>query len=359
MKIGILTYHRTHNHGGCLQAFATRVILEMMGHHVYYVDYWPEYHSNVYSGYSLKKLLCTKGIKNKIHITANAIRYGKYRMQREENFLTFINREIEPYCKQIEESYDVVIYGSDQIWRKQPILNDYNPIYFADNKIKANKHVALSASMGILPIDECDKVKVVNLVSHFDEISVREQDLQHYLSNIGFGNVTLTLDPTLLLTRRFWDNYLPYSQSEMQKYVLLYALHDTFDKEKIYKFAKERHLSVKELYGTPNHKETSTKITTAGPDLFLSLIKNAEYVFSSSFHGLAFSLIFEKEFFVSLGSNAGRARSLLNMIGLSDRFMYPQTEIPIHISMIDYSVVNQKLASIREQSLSFLKKALI
>lgn len=358
MKIGILTYHRTHNYGGCLQALATRIVLEQMGHRVYYVDYWPKYHRDVYSGFSLEKLCRTNGFKNKVHITLDALRYGRFRKKREKNFATFIGREIAPLCKPLSETYDAVIYGSDQIWRKQPVLDDYNPVYFAKNDIKAGRHIAFSASMGILPNDDTSKEKLKALLLNFNHIAVREQELKSLINQIGFEDVTITLDPTLLVPKKLWDHILPLKPYEGRKYVLLYALHDTFDKEKIEKFAKHRNLAVKVLYGNPYQDDTESVITTAGPCDFISLIKNAEFIFTSSFHGLAFSLIYEKEFLVSFESNAGRAKSLLNSLGLDDRFLLPKTDLPERIESINYTIVNNKIHTLQEHSLNFLKDVL-
>lgn len=358
MKIGILTYHRTHNYGGCLQALATRIVLEQMGHKVYYVDYWPKYHSDVYSGFSMEKLRRAKGLKNKIHMILDTLRYGRFRRKREKNFAHFIDREIAPLCKPLSESYDAVIYGSDQIWRKQPVLNDYNPMYFADNDINAQTHIAFSASMGIMPVGDESKKKLQDLISNFNHIAVREIELKNYLNQLGFDNVALTLDPTLLVPKKLWNRILPLKPFEGGRYALLYALHDTFDKEKIEQFASARDLSVKVLYGNPYQDDSEDVITTAGPCGFISLIKNAEFVFSSSFHGLAFSLIYEKEFLVSFGSNAGRAISLLNSVGLDNRFLHPKADLPEDMEPINYSIVNNKLQTLQDHSLNFLKVAL-
>jgi hypothetical protein len=355
MKIGILTYHRTLNYGGCLQALATRIVLEQMGHSVYYVDYWPKYHSDVYSEFSFDKVKRIRGLKNKIRLVLDEIKYGPYRKKRRDNFMNFINNEIIPFCRPFDENYDIVLYGSDQIWRKQPVLNDYNPVYFADNSIKASKHIAFSASMGNLPTSEDDKQEIKKLVSHFDDISVREQALQELLLSLGLKDVNLTLDPTLLLSRDQWNYLMGSINSNTSRYVLLYALHDYFDKEKIKDFASARGLKVKTIYGIANSDDSDTVITTAGPRDFISLIQNADYVFTSSFHGLAFSLVFEKEFFVSFGDNAERAKSLLDSVGLMNRFLLPKASIPEKLETINYKIVKERLQILKDHSFAYLK----
>ncbi|WP_455586592.1 polysaccharide pyruvyl transferase family protein [Bacteroides sp.] len=358
MKLGILTYHRTLNYGGCLQAMATRVVLEQMGHEVYYVDYWPDYHSYFYEPFSINKLVKTHGVKNKLSLLLNAVKYGKCQEKRRENFDVFLETEIIPFCRPMTESYDAVIYGSDQIWRKQPVLNEYNPIYFADNSIPTKKHIAFSASMGIIPTTDSDKKNLEKMLTTFNSISVREKELQTYCSQITNIDIQLTADPTLLLPEYVWQGILNIGDYQGPQYILVYALHDTFDFHEIAKFAKSRGLIVKIIYGDAKQADSQSVITTAGPVEFLRLIKNAEFVFSSSFHGLAFSLIFKKEFLVSFGSNSGRAKSLLAEVGLSNRFIFPKSKISEKLTLIDYGKVEQKLQGLRQRSINYLNESL-
>ena len=358
MKIGILTYHRTLNYGACLQAMATRIIIENLGYEAYYVDYWPEYHSQFYSAFSLEKLIKTRGIKSKMRLLYEALLYGRYQDKRRENFNKFIAVEIAPFCRPLSEKYEVVIYGSDQIWRKQPLLNKYNPIYFADGSIVAKKHIAFSASMGVMPTTLQDKELLSTLLNNFDAISVRENELKIYCQQITKKQVHLTLDPTLLLPANVWQDLLPIAGYNGPKYVLVYALHNTFSIKEVNDFANKHGLSVKVIYGTTNKRESDAVITTAGPIEFLRLINNADVVFSASFHGLAFSLLFKKEFFVSFDNNAGRVKSLLAEVGLSERFIAPMSQIPTNVIAIDYDKVGQKLELLRAKSYEYLKDSL-
>ena len=251
--------------------------------------------------------------------------------------------------------YDVILYGSDQIWRKQPGLNAYNPVYFANNSFKTNKHIAFSASMGVLPTTEDEREYVRHLLSHFDTISVRERDLKDLLVSMGYETTIQTLDPTLLIPSDIWKSYFPGNDYYGNKYVLIYALNEAFDIDAIKTFAQNRGLEVKIIRGTANHYDTSEIITTAGPLEFMGLIQNAECVFSSSFHGLAFSLVFNKDVFVSFKSNSSRVKSLLSALGISSRFLEPMSDIPLAVEPIDYKIVNNKLSALREISINYLK----
>ncbi len=354
MKIGIVTYHRTNNYGAVMQALATRFVLEEMGHEVYYVDYWPDYHKDSYKVFNYRKFIKSNFI-GKIKQLISIIRDYSSKKKRIENFEKFFQTHIYPYCRPVDDSYDVVIYGSDQIWRKQKALGTYNPFYFGDNNIKTKQHISYAASMGILPDNDDDKEKVKKLVSHLDKISVREEGLRQLLLSLGFENVSLSLDPTLLLSSEQWDKHLPTEGYTGEKYALLYSMgSNAFDMKEVKKFTDSKRLKLIVLRGYATTKETETNITSAGPSEFIRLIKNAEYVFSVSFHGLAFSIIYGKQFFTSFMRNSGRAESLLNQLGIKGRLLPPKSPIPQDETPIDYNAVRSKLETYRNEAFDFL-----
>lgn len=205
-----------------------------------------------------------------------------------------------------------------------------------------------------MPKTDVDRIRVKELCSNFSKIAVREKDLCQLLHEMGYTNTIVTMDPTLLIPHRIWDTFLKKQLYEGPKYVLFYELNKgTFDISKVYKYAKERGLILKTISGRATKNDTITEITTAGPYEFMYWIKNAEYVFSSSFHGLAFSIIYEKQVFVSFQTNAERAKSLLDAAGMSQRFIEPNADIPA-IAPIDYEQVRKKLAKNKEISLNYL-----
>lgn len=359
MKIGILTYHRTLNYGACLQAVATRIVLEKMGHEVYYVDYWPEYHRLNYSAFSFAKLKYIS-LLGGIKYLLDSMRFYKYRKQRIDSFEEFFQEFIYPYCKSVNESFDVIVYGSDQIWRKQGALNAYNPVYFGINNFKAKKHVAYAGSMGNLPTSESDFTRIKSFMNHMDKISVRERDLQDMLHRMGYNNVPLVVDPTLLLTKAEWDSLnISTGKWTDKKYMLLYGIgSNDFSLQNVQKYASSRNCELIILKGVPNQRNTNNILTTSSPESFIDLIKNAECIFTSSFHGLAFSIIYEKEFYASFSSNSNRAVTLLERIDLKDRLIAPNAEIPF-LSKIQYNAVKEKLEKLRVLSVEYLSNSLV
>lgn len=357
MKIGIVTYHRTNNYGACLQAVATRLFLEQMGHEAYYVDYWPKYHADTYKVFAWGNLK-RYNLKGKIDYLISAFSNISEKRERVENFNLFLSEHILPYCKPTTEQFDAILYGSDQIWRKQSALKDYNPVYFGKNDFNTSKNIAFAASMGILPKNEADKEKIRVLVSHLNHIAVREENLKQLLSSMGIDNVERIVDPTILLSGSEWANKLCITKSTGKPYLLVYAItKPAFDMKQIEQFAKERNLEIKMLSGSAKSKNQKNVYSTADPIQFLSLIYNAQYTFVSSFHGLAFSILFHKEVYASYFNNSNRAETLLNTIGLRCRLLEPLaivTEQP----HIDYTSVDEVLSRERSHVSSLLNNYL-
>ena len=357
MKIGILTYHRSHNYGALLQAYALRKILSNYGHEVTFVDYWPTYHQQRYALFSLSILKYLNWKKKLLHIIGY-VRYYNSRKKRYIAFENFITEYIYPYTSSTDETYDILIYGSDQIWRKQREIGNYNPAYFG-KIFKASRHISFAASMGELPYTEKDKLYVKKMLSNLDVISVRERELKEFVFNLGY-QCRQDLDPTLLLNKDEWINSLHIVSRLKEKYILFYNLSpNTFDLQKVKDFASAMKLEVKILYSGAFKHPTPERLTTAGPADFLDLLYGADYILTSSFHGLAFALIFNKPFYASFSENSGRAASLLEALNLSDRMLATGVSIPKNDKTIDWLMVNKKLTNLRANTLQFIENDLL
>ena len=352
MKIGILTYHRSNNYGALLQSIALREVLARDGHDVFFIDYWPSYHRHMYDLFSFAAMMSCNGVRRKLGYLKVCIKNYRLRKERIENFNHFIAKFILPYISSIDETYDVVVHGSDQIWRKQPELGTYDPVYFGKHGIIAKQKVSYAASMGILPTVQSDKNILKNLISNLNGISVRESDLMSLIKDLGFDNTYHVLDPTLLLSSDFWETKFNLRKSN-EHYALCYMLQDSFNLSALRDYSKEKGLKLKVICRPTSHK-FEEMVVTADPQNFLQLVYGADIVFTSSFHGLAFSLIFHKPFWASYIRKAGRATSLLSLTGLERRLLSPNSIIPEDTLPIDYDSVDEKLKNAQNGSLSIL-----
>ena len=352
MKIGILTYHKAHNYGAILQALATRKVLQSLGYEAYYVDYYPEYHRNKYVPFSLKEMINRK-VKLGWKYLVSYIKFHKLIKQRYDNFETFINRNVVPYCKPLSYDFDLVIYGSDQIWRKQNKRIGYNPIYFGSDVVKATRKISFAASMGELSTTEVDKAQIRKLCGNFDALSVREKSLCQFLKELGFKKVSVNIDPTLLIESRSWNEYISTKRKE-SNYVLLYNLQkDAFDINQVKSFADKIGCKLVILQGSVDENNENID-STSGPSEFLSLIKGAKCVFSSSFHGVAFSIIFGKPFYASLNFKADRVKNLLETLEIGKCFIDGHHLSGLSLPDINYKMVYLKLSKLKDESFSYL-----
>lgn len=354
MKIGILTYHRAENYGAVLQAVALRTTLEHMGHEAYFIDYYPNYHKE---GYALPPIPWTNIIKHPCsHISF--LKDYIYKYLRKRNFKKFKKNYINSYCTSLKDNFDIIIYGSDQIWRKQRQLNDYNPIYFGSNNIKTQKHISYAASADMVPKTKEDRIRFQQLLKHLSSISVRETLLQNSIKELGFNSV-VSLDPAFLLSKEEWIHLLDLKKTTEEKYLLIYDLHETLDYLTILNKATENHLKVKRLIGRANLQLKNTAHITAGPTDFVEMIMNAECIITNSFHGLVFSLIFQKPVLVtSLPQLNGRIKSLLELINHPELYVEIKEISTCIPHEIDYTDINKRLSVLKDSSVEYLNKAI-
>lgn len=353
MKVGILTYHRAISYGATLQAIATRCFFNSLGDDVYFVDYFPEYHKEKYKLINEKSLKRINVLKSLLYLY-DALAGYSVRKQRLRVFSPFINEYIEPFCKTYEEfgDFDLIVYGSDQIWRKQPGLGmKFNPVYFGEGICPNVKKISFAASMGIISLNTEDKLFLKNTLLNFNKIGVREASLVKILEGIGIS-ATHNIDPTFLLDRSQWDVILKTKRVVEGNYVLYYKVAHGFDEKKLESFCKKNNLKLIKVY---SYEYKNKSDYNPDPSDFVSLIKYASFVFTTSFHGLAFSLIYRKQFLVSCKANSERLTSLLNSISLNSRFVNSDDDLEsAYRQQIDYNIVGPCLDVLIEQSKRFL-----
>lgn len=366
MKIGILTYHRAENYGALLQAYATRTFLKGLGYEVDFVDYWPVYHSEYYKVFSMASFK-RSSLKGKLTKLGRLILVGHKLCQRKRIMLHFIHEQLglplrPEYegANEVTKPYDAVIYGSDQIWRKQGLGGvEFDDWYFGSDNVQAKKKIVYAGSMGKIATNAQDDAYVKEQMAHFGQISVREDDLLEYLKGLGVNSVRVC-DPVFLLSRKQWEEISVAPKIKQQHYILFYNLLITKESAAFAKaLSVETGLPVYEITKKTSLFSRDTHlISDASVGEFLGLVRGADYVVSNSFHGVAFSIILEKQFFaVGMGEKANRVISLLNSVGLSDRYRESAQQF-ISSSKIDYSQVKRFLDVVIGESKDYLINAL-
>ena len=366
MRIGILTFHRAVNYGAFLQAFALKRHLEALGHQVEIVDYWPEEHADGYRlfPHSWRKRTFMRKIK---FLVSLALRYTRAK-KRIDGMRDLVKR----YFDLGEETrylraealrgltYDCVVYGSDQIWWKSTIPGylGFDSAYWGEHVPETVKKVAYAPSMGIIDLTDDDKEQIRKWLCNFNALSVRETGLYEAIHGLTDKQISVVLDPVFLLSKEEWSRYC--RPVKRRKYILYYNLIASVEADALVKrLKKEWHYDVVEVTGAVKPMTIGKRyVQTADAIGFISLIKNAEFVVTSSFHGTAFSLIFEKQFYaIGMGRKSGRVTSLLSILGIRERLIDNRDEVMI-TSNIDYVSVKGKMEVLVLDSKKYLTQNL-
>lgn len=346
MKIGILTFHKTDNYGAMLQAYALSYYLRNLGYTVYFIDYCPAY---VY-----EKRFMKRKISGRIKGYIKNIIFSKLRRKKYENFSEFIDSYIQTISLSEVPNLDMVIIGSDQVWNTQ--LTDYDS-YYMGKGLNCKKIVAYAVSCGNLSeIDSKTCLLYKACLSKLACVSVREQSAKMTLDKLLDKSCQQTLDPTLLV-----DNIAFRAinkKPENSNYILVYDAANRNILNFAENIARRMGKSVVAMSCDIAMRNRSKLIQDASVEEFLGYIANADLIISTSFHGCALSLSYEKDFYcINTGEIASRSAELLNLLGLSERFIDLFTDVTI--THIDYKKVNMKLNKMREESENFLSNCIM
>lgn len=361
MKIGILTFHCAHNYGAVLQCYAMQEFLRSKGHDVEIINYRPDYLLRPY------RLFCKRlnyyGLVSYLKGVIKELLIFPSRCRRRRGFQSFINNRLclsRPVkdISGIPSNYDVYIVGSDQVWNTF-ITQGFDGAYFCDFPFpkESKRYLTYAPSMEAKSLDSDSVSYYRTKLTNFDAISVREESMISLLSPLVNTPIQQVLDPTLMVPVSIWNNLLSVP-TVSEKYVLVYQVY--YDKNTM-RIANHiaAQLSAKVVaIITDMSYDNRMQHQEDTPEEFVNMFRNATCVVTTSFHGTAFSVIFNRPFY-TLRLNKGwdtRSTSLLNQLDLPDR-MIDATSTP-EFTEIDYSKVNSLLDKLRQESQDYLINAL-
>lgn len=361
VDVGILTYHRAINYGAVLQAYALQRYLSKFGITSEIIDYRS---STIEPQHNKMQFSLSNHIISNLKILLSKKNYNK----KIDNFDNFLSKEMvisekitsKDQLDKIKEKYDKIIVGSDQVWNYK--INNFDRTYFLDFAEQSQKY-SYAASFGLSKIDDEVFTIISNLISSFKGILVREKSGSEIIRSMLGYSPDVVVDPTMLLDKSDWESMA--SENNHGRYVLVYS----FGKNKtINRYARRisEILKIKIIFLGSNHKIGIKNIYNkiGGPKDFITLIRNAEYVITNSFHGTVFSIIFNKNFnTVFLDESRGinsRLSDLLETSGLNDRLLSNThyENIDLKCGTIDYEIVNVKIRKQVELSKKSLNKIL-
>ena len=282
---------------------------------------------------------------------------------RQARFKDFENLHIQtrfdlPFVEDIADEYDYFVIGSDQVWNPA-ILTPFLFLEFAPRE----KRIAYAASIAAPAIPPQVKKYFRRGISGFDYISVREEGAVNLIRDLTGKTVALLPDPVLLLKPEEWRTVAQKPTWLKEKYhrgyVLTYYLRKSPPPE-VDTIAAELDLPTINLLDLYNYDHF-----TIGPAEFLWLFDHASLVFTNSFHGVAFSILFQRPFINreiendSEGVNMSlRIPSLLKLFGLEDRKVSDGNLKLKTIMNIDFTRRNEVLPAERDKAFKFLSTAL-
>lgn len=347
--IGIITFHRTTNFGSCLQAYALYQKIQMLGYNCEVIDYRCR---AIEKRENLDVKIFSKGLKNTVKNILFLPGYKKKANSLNDFFDENVSLSKPFYKENIKEAvYSNYIVGSDIVWGRDITDSDYT--YFLDF-VEHGKKNAFSSSIGNCTAIN-DENKLIELLSKFDNIAVRENDAQQWLEKLTGKHIDWVCDPTMLLDKNEWiENIQPVKYKD--NYVLIY-FRDPKGKciEDAKKYAEMNNLKVycinyeRPIKGVKNIKPKSL-------NEFLGLILSAKMIFTASYHGMLFSLYFNKEMLFYTRAHSSRMISLSNKLGIENR-CGDSVDI-LSVKPIDYGIVNKKIQDFRENSTEILIKML-
>lgn len=359
IKIGIVSRIHGINYGANLQSIALQHALGKNNFIVEYINY--------------KVDVPVVGLKRILSLAYRFIRfflgYNKRNLKTIEFRRKYLSQTkiVKNYkeLSDIETSFDILMSGSDQIWNPRYFWTSegYYLLSFSQN---CNK-VSYGSSFGIksLPKNLFDVYKTE--LSKFKKLSVREIYGTKILNQMGL-NSTLVIDPTFLLTQKEWLEYFDPVPQYNYKYICCYVMPGASDlnryiytlAENLCKSSHEKYkiivIGEKEYYGL--FSRNRLHINTAGPQDFLNILYNADYILTSSFHGTCFSIIFRKSFYSILDPQNQfniRIEDLLSSVKLNERIIYSKSNLS-SLEPLNYTNVEQLIHERISLSYKFIKE---
>lgn len=362
-RISCITLVWVSNHGTMLQAYALQYYLEKLGYEVEIIDFQPvglRARRTLFAPTKTENIIkrSIKFIPRLVcNLTGNLIAKKFV-----EHYIHLTKTKYKRYSdlqKNIPAA-DIYFVGSDQVWNTQ---NNNEPddikAYYLCFVPKGYKKISYASSFGKIDFTKEEIYEVSGYLKSFNAISVREFSGLETLKKMGVKNGVHVLDPTLLLSQSEWNKIINKKKPK-PGYVFVYNLNRN---KMISKYAKNvadiLKLRIVNFADTYEFISNANNRIINNPIDFLLYIANSSYVVTDSFHGLAFSLIYNRQFVCFAPPKYDdRLKSLLDLTGLSNR-MYSKyidlkEERSVLLEDIDYNRVNIILKREKEKSKEYI-----
>ena len=384
-KIGLVIVTYGTNYGTFLQAFATQQAVRSIGFDTEILDINSviEDVSRARKKYFAKQIFNVSEVKSYSSVLKGMIwerinsRYRDYLSNRRQFFAEF-SKEHFCFAPKVDSwealseqcrKYDAILVGSDQLWRPANIAGDYYTLNYVPEEI--NK-IAYATSFGLKEIRKNQVQAAKKFLSRIQHLSVREHSGAQIIEELLGRKAPVICDPSMLLDRSQWSEYLDEKPLIDEKYILCYFLGDhPAHRNFARRLSKATGCIIVGVLHIAGYLSVDEDFADAvprniGPFEFLNLIKNASYICTDSFHGCLFAALFEKEMFVfkrfsddnSMSTN-DRIITLLSELDLESRLLSGTESVGASVKdKIDYASVQEKIEAKRRAGFYYLSKAL-
>lgn len=376
MKIGMISMQPHYNYGGILQCWALQHTLQKLGHKPELIQLRAK--SNLSK--NQKSRIPLSSIKNFIkryllgHKEINwqlpwhpEYRFG-HQYYLDVDFIdtnikhtTNIYNDCQLYKALKHGNYDAFVVGSDQVWREIYVPNILHNFFDFLDSDDPRPRISYAASFGTSDnyISEEALPQCIELLQKFDAVSVREvQGVDIIRNNFHRQQVEAVLDPTLLVDKFVYESLISSKDHNTDNKLLAYILDPSKEKSDILNEVSTS-LGMSPTVISADDVDNQKTISQ-----WLAMFADAEFVVTDSFHGMVFSIIFQKPFIVipNLGRGADRFTSLLGQLNLTGRMIIDLASFITNketlLQMPDYASINETLNSLKERSIRFLKDSL-
>jgi hypothetical protein len=355
MKVGILTYHYTSNYGATLQAYALWKKIKEQGHSVEFIDYRPKRLIMVH----LRHLLTSRRYLPNRYAIANCVKLYKMLKFVHSNMAlsektAYTRSSLSDY--DWDQQYDVVVCGSDVIWSIDlPSGAGYDLSYFLDFIPDGVHKVSYAASFGPTVSLGPNQQEICGLLKRLDAIGVRDESSARLVSSLGLSAVKV-LDPTFLIN---YDEFGVFPKVN-KEYILIYGGLKSKEKDYIKTIAAREDLEVLSI-GHPNSRIANNRLGLK-PEEWVGCFAKAAFVFTTTFHGTIFSILFEKPFLTfNRPAIANKVGDLLSDLDLMSRLIASERVPELSSCLpkkVDFEMVYRKLSKMIATSNSFLDEVL-
>lgn len=380
-KVLVYLGYKTINYGSILQAFATLEMLKKADVEPVLLNLdglWKEIKIKKIKFYLLSGdfffLLHSKGrlYCSKIYEKLN-ISYGKKIKNRKRKFIDFcqeyltLSDEVTGFYEAsvLSKKYDVVLLGSDQVWLPSSVVTDIYTLSFVKDK-KITK-IAYAPSFGIskIPTKYIDKYK--DMLGKITHVSVREEAGRQIVQQIANFDCPVVADPVLMLNKNEWEEYIPYKKCN-EKYIFVYLIgNNKWQREWIKKYALAMNMKTIALihldeYISYDETYFDRVLVDESPIDFFNWIRNAQLVFTDSYHCMLFSLIENKNIWCfkrfsdskKISTNS-RLYTILLKLEIEERLLNQDSKVEDCLFRdIDFASVNDKILSFQQKSWEYL-----